>query len=273
MAIPLEDNFEDILGKALRGTGMADEVLGFLTGVPEETIAALKEGMVDEAALRAVASPLGLDAATLVERARDAWAPGPVELDGLRQFSSHYGDMLVNSYLVWDPSSKEAALFDTGADAGEALAALDELGLTLTALFLTHTHIDHIMDRGKVEAHTPGIAIHVNALEPVEGGRRFQTGDAFSIGTLRVSTRLTRGHSPGGTSYVIHGLDMPLAIVGDAIFAASMGGGVVSYHEALETNRREIFSLPDETVVCPGHGPMTTVGEEKAHNPFFPEYK
>ena len=52
-----------------------------------------------------------------------------------------------------------------------------------------------------------------------------------------------------------------------------MGGGVVSYRDALETNRREIFSLPDETVVCPGHGPITTVGEEKAHNPFFPEYK
>jgi hydroxyacylglutathione hydrolase len=271
--IPLEDNFEDILGKALRGTGMADAVLGFLTGVPEEKIVALKDGERDDESLRAVASPLGLDAATLVERARDAWAPEPVELEGLRQFSSHYEDMLVNSYLVWDPSSKEAALFDTGADSGAALAAVDELGLSLTELFLTHTHIDHIMDRAKVMAHRPGIAIHVNALEPVEDGRRFQTGEAFSIGTLRVSTRLTCGHSPGGTSFVIHGLGKPVAIVGDAIFAASMGGGVVSYRDALETNRREIFSLPDETVVCPGHGPITTVGEEKAHNPFFPEYK
>ena len=273
MTIPLEDNFEDILGKALRGTGMTDEVLEFLTGVPEAKIAALKTGAADDEALRAVASPLGLDAATLVERAHDAWTPEPVTLDGLRQFSSRYGDMLVNSYLVWDPASKEAALFDTGADAGEALVAVDELGLTLTGLFLTHTHIDHIMDREKVKAHSPGIAIHVNALEPVEDGQRFQTGDAFSVGTLRVSTRLTRGHSPGGTTYVVHGLDTPLAVVGDAIFAASMGGGLVSYHDALETNRGEIFSLPDDMALCPGHGPMTTVGEEKAHNPFFPEYK
>ena len=135
MAIPMEDNFEDILGKALRGTGMADGVLEFLTGVPEAKIAALKEGERDDEALRAVASPLGLDAATLVERAGNAWAPEPVELEGLRQFSSHYGDMLVNSYLVWDPSSKEAALFDTGADSGAALAAVGELGLSLTAQF------------------------------------------------------------------------------------------------------------------------------------------
>lgn len=273
MAIPLEDNFEDILGKALRGTGVADEVLEFLTGVPEATIAALKSGEADDEALRAVASPLGLDATTLVERANNAWAPEPVALAGLRQFSTDYSDMLVNSYLVWDPSSKEAALFDTGADATGALAVVEDLGLALTALFLTHTHIDHITARGAVEAHCPGVPVHVNALEPVDGGRRFQAGDAFSIGTLRVSTRLTRGHSPGGTTYVVHGLDRPVAIVGDAIFAASMGGGVVSYQDALKTNRSEIFTLPDETVVCPGHGPMTTVGEEKAHNPFFPEYK
>jgi glyoxylase-like metal-dependent hydrolase (beta-lactamase superfamily II) len=52
-----------------------------------------------------------------------------------------------------------------------------------------------------------------------------------------------------------------------------MGGGVVSYEDALRTNRKEIFSLPDETILCPGHGPMTTVRGEKAHNPFYPEYK
>jgi hydroxyacylglutathione hydrolase len=273
MSIPLEDNFEDVIGKALRGTGMADEVLEFLTGVPVETIEKLKDGEADDAALRAVAPVLGLDAATLVERAANAWAPEPVDLEGLRQFTTSYSDMLVNAYLVWDPSSKEAALFDTGSDSSEALALVDELGLTLTALFLTHTHIDHIMDRERVKVHTPGLAVHVNALEPVEDGTRFQTGDAFSIGTLRVSTRLTRGHSPGGTTFVIHGLSGPVAIVGDAIFAASMGGGVVSYSDALATNRKEIFSLPDETVLCPGHGPMTTVAGEKAHNAFYPEYK
>ena len=82
--IPLEDNFEDILGNALRGTGIADGILEFLTGVPEEIIVKLKDGEFEEDALRKVASPLGLDADTLVERAKEAWSPEPVDLEGLR---------------------------------------------------------------------------------------------------------------------------------------------------------------------------------------------
>lgn len=273
MSIELEDNFEDVLGKALRGTGIADGVLEFLTGVPEETIVKLKDGEFDEGPLRKVASPLGLDPDALVERGKGSWRPEAVDMDGLRQYSTDYDDMIVNYYLVYDKSSKEAALFDTGTDTSGALALVDELGLKLTHLFLTHTHLDHIMDRDRVVGHSPDIQTFVSALEPAEGATRFQPGDAFTIGTLRISTRLTKGHSPGGTTYVIHGLERPVAIVGDALFAQSMGGGMISYQDALATNRAEIFTLPDETVVCPGHGPMSSVGEEKAHNPFFPEFK
>ena len=57
--------------------------------------------------------------------------------------------------------------------------------------------------------------------------------------------------------------------VGDAVFAASMGGGMISYADALRTNQEEIMTLPSETVLCPGHGPLTTVGEERQHNPFL----
>ena len=271
--IPLEDNFEDVLGKALRGTGISDGILEFLTGVPEDTIAKLKDGELDEDALRKVASPLGLDSNTLVERAHEAWMPEQVELEGLRQFNTVYDDMIVNNYLVWDLASKEAALFDTGTDASGALGLVNELGLELKHLFLTHTHLDHIMDRAAVEAHNPKLETLISGLEPVEGAIRFQPGDVFSVGTLQVSTRLTKGHSPGATSYVINGLGRPVAMVGDALFAQSMGGGMISYQDALATNRSEIFTLQDDTVLCPGHGPMTTVGEEKAHNPFYPEFK
>ena len=94
-------------------------------------------------------------------------------------------------------------------------------------------------------------------------------GDVFAIGALTVSARLTWGHAEGGITYVVDGLDSLIAVVGDAMFAGSMGGGKVSYEDALRTNREEILSLPDDTILCPGHGPLTTVGEEKAHNPFF----
>ena len=70
----------------------------------------------------------------------------------------------------------------------------------------------------------------------------------------------------------LNGLSKPVAIVGDAIFAGSMGGGKISYADALRTNREKIMSLSDETILCPGHGPLTTVMEEKCNNPFFPEF-
>ena len=65
----------------------------------------------------------------------------------------------------------------------------------------------------------------------------------------------------------------PVAIVGDALFAGSMGGGMVSYEDALQNNREKILTLSDDTVLCPGHGPLSTVSQEKSHNPFFPEFK
>ena len=70
-------------------------------------------------------------------------------------------------------------------------------------------------------------------------------------------------------TFVITGLASPVAIVGDSIFAGSMGGGNVSYEDAVQNNLQKILTLPNETVLCPGHGPMTTVREEKEHNAFF----
>lgn len=272
--IELEDYFEDVIGKTMRGTGMADGVLSFLTNVDEAVIAKLKGGEFDENAVRAIAPSLGLDADSLVELANRSWRPEEVELDGLKQFNTNFDDeMTVNAYLIWDPQTKEAALFDTGANADGALAAAKELGVEIKTLFITHTHVDHIIDRDKVVAANPGIRVLVNGKEAIQGAEKFTAGDTFSIGTLRVSTRLTWGHSPAGTTYVVHGLDRPVAVVGDALFAQSMGGGVVSFSDALATNREQIFTLEDQTVICPGHGPMTSVGEEKAHNPFFPEFK
>ena len=70
-------------------------------------------------------------------------------------------------------------------------------------------------------------------------------------------------------TYFVRGLDRPVAIVGDSLFAGSMGGGNVSYEDALRNNLEKILTLPNDTILCPGHGPLTTVAEEKKHNPFF----
>ena len=91
------------------------------------------------------------------------------------------------------------------------------------------------------------------------------------MNSLSLVAKHTHGHSVGGLTYIIDGLEKPVAVVGDAIFAGSMGGGMVSYTDALRTNREKIMSLADDTILCPGHGPLTTVREEKQNNPFFPE--
>ncbi|MDP9292074.1 MAG: MBL fold metallo-hydrolase [Verrucomicrobiota bacterium] len=175
---------------------------------------------------------------------------------------------MVNAYVVWDPERREAVAFDTRSDCAGMLDLLKTEHLLLKLILLTHTHGDHIYDLDRLKSKT-GAPTFVSAREPLDGAQTFEPGKIFQVGELRIESRLTWGHSPGGTTYFVTGLAKPLAIVGDAMFAGSMGGGMVSYETALKTNREQILTLPDETIVCPGHGPMTTVAEEKKHNPFF----
>jgi glyoxylase-like metal-dependent hydrolase (beta-lactamase superfamily II) len=135
-------------------------------------------------------------------------------------------------------------------------------------VLLTHTHGDHIYDLDRLKEKT-GAPAFVGEREPIDGAEPFVHGRTWSVGSLKIDTRLTWGHSKGGITYIVTGLAQPVAVVGDAVFAGSMGGGGVSYADALSTNGKEILSLPGNTIICPGHGPLTTVGEEKKHNPFF----
>ena len=114
-----------------------------------------------------------------------------------------------------------------------------------------------------------GAEVFAPAREPVPAAEKIDEGKKFRVGKIDIEARLTWGHSPGGMTFVVTGLARPIAIVGDSLFAGSMGGGTVSYKDAVRNNLEKILTLPDETIICPGHGPMTSVGEEKKHNPFF----
>lgn len=275
MKLPLEDFFNDVIAKTQRGLGLTDETLAAQASVSVDMLRAVKNGEVDEAVLRSVAGPLNLAADALVVMANQAWCPAPVELDGLAQFNTTWHDMTVNAYVIWDPATLQAVAFDTGATAGPMVDFIKARGLKLELLLLTHTHPDHIADIEGLRSAGAGRVL-VNEREPVAGAETFavtEHGVGWSCGALRIEPRNTHGHSKGGTTFVVTGLGKPVAVVGDALFASSMGGGMVSFADALATNRKEIFSLPDDTIVCPGHGPLTTIGEEKAHNPFYPEFK
>ena len=267
--IPLEDNVADIIGKAQRGLRISDSELAEKARVDPEKIHKLRNGDVDELALLRVASVLGLAARPLCELARGEWHPKKIDdRDGLAQFNTHYHGMAVNAYLVWDPASRAAAAFDTGADCSEMVRSANRQKLAVKLILLTHAHSDHIADLPRLREETGG-QVFAPAREPVPGAESIEEGKRFRLGKLEIDTRLTWGHSRGGMTYLVTGLGHPIAIVGDSLFAGSMGGGNVSYDDALQNNLEKILTLPDETIICPGHGPMTTVGEEKAHNPFF----
>jgi glyoxylase-like metal-dependent hydrolase (beta-lactamase superfamily II) len=270
MMIPLEDNVGDVIGKAQRGLGISDSQLAERAAVAVATIRKLRSGDLAGEAIERVAPLLQLSAAGLRRLSAGDWKPDAVtEPDGLATFNTTYGDMTVNAYLVWDPLTRDAVAFDTGADCSGMLERAQRENLEVKLILLTHAHPDHVADLRRLRKAT-NAPVYISDLEPEEGAAEpIAEGKTFEVGALKIEARLTSGHSPGGITYVVMGLALPIAIVGDSMFAGSMGGGNVSYPDALRNNREKILTLPDDTIVCPGHGPLTTVGKEKRDNPFF----
>jgi hydroxyacylglutathione hydrolase len=268
--IPLEDNFTDVIAKTQRGLKLSDAALAEKAGVTVAELAAVKGGEIRDHVIRAVAKPLGLGRDALIAHARREWYPEqPVFPRGFFMSNTTFEDMTVNSYLVWDVKSKLAAAFDTGADAGPMLDTIAAEGLSLRYVFLTHTHPDHIADLDRLAKS--GAEVWASELEPSDrpGARTFQENAHFHLGELAIKTLFTWGHSPGQTTYFVTGLAWPLAIVGDSLFASSMGGSATHFDMQLRNTRQKIMKLPADTVLACGHGPLTTVKQEHRHNPFF----
>lgn len=269
--IPLEDNFTDVIGKAQRGRQLSDDDLASQSRVSLADVQAVQSGEIREHALRAIARPLGLGGKALVALARRQWYPEqPVFPRGFAMFNTAFEDMTVNSYLVWDVKTRHAAAFDTGANCDGILATVQAEKLTLRSIFVTHTHDDHIADLPRLAAETKA-EVWSSELEPVDlpGAQVFKENAHFHLGELAIKTLFTWGHSPGMTTFYVTGLSWPLAIVGDAIFASSMGGSPTHFAEQFRNNREKIFKLPADTVLACGHGPLTTLRQERLHNPFY----
>ena len=147
---------------------------------------------------------------------------------------------------------------------------LEQVKDNLLGIVLTHAHEDHIADLARLAAETKA-AVWISETEPFEfpGLQRFKENAYFHIGELAIKTLLTWGHSPGMTSFHVTGLSWPLAICGDAIFSCSMGGSPTHFADQFRNNQEKLLTLPKDTVIAPGHGPLTTLAQEKHHNPFF----
>ena len=269
---PLEDTFADVITKSMRGMALSDACVAERANCAASDVQSLRLGKWNLSIAKQIAPALHLSAHALASLADGSALPSETAPASVRTFSTPFEDMVVNSYLVWDPRTREAFAFDTGADCSGILDCINTHNLNLAAVLITHTHGDHIFELDRLCTKT-GAPAFVNEHEPLEGAQSFASGMQWEAGDLRIESRLTWGHSKGGTSFVVRGLERPVAVVGDALFAASMGGGMVSYADALRTNREQLFTLPKDTLICPGHGPLTSIGWELGHNPFFADAK
>ncbi len=272
-------NLEDHLGDIVRKAGLMNNVspaaAASAAGLSENELAAFHESgqVTKKINFNALGKILDL-APQKLETLAQGWLPTKKDLSrwhAIRSFTTTDEGFSVNCYLVWDEATREAALFDTGLDAQPILDCLAAEKLSLRHIFITHSHYDHVEALPKLRATFPAAQLHSSSPKaPVN--QRNKTGEVVTLGSLRIAHRETPGHADDGVTYVIEHWPKeapPVAIVGDTIFAGSMGNGNGAWDLAKQKVRIEILSLSAATLLCPGHGPLTTVGEEQACNPFF----
>ncbi|MCU0619952.1 MAG: MBL fold metallo-hydrolase [Gemmatimonadales bacterium] len=197
------------------------------------------------------------------------------------------GRFVENCWLVGDPDTREAVLIDPGEEPERFLAALRDGAWRLTAIWLTHAHIDHVLgvpavtratgapvllhpdDRplyDGVPAQAQWMGLEAAPLPPPDGP--LADGDELAVGRFRFRVVHTPGHSPGSVSFVGEGR----IFGGDVLFRDSIGrtdlpGG--NFFVLMKSIHKEILSLPDATILHSGHGPDTTIGAERVGNPFI----
>ena len=199
------------------------------------------------------------------------------------------GPLQCNCSVIGDESTRQGMVIDPGDDIEDVLAIVHRHGLTIKQIVVTHGHIDHIGGAMKLKSITGApILLNQNDLpqlkllgnfaayigiptpEPVQIDQELRDADVLRAGQLAATVMHTPGHTEGSVC-----LYLPAErklIAGDTLFAGSIGrtdlpGG--SFEKIMVSLRDRVLALPDETVVVPGHGPATTIGEERQSNPFI----
>jgi hydroxyacylglutathione hydrolase len=199
------------------------------------------------------------------------------------------GPLQCNCSVVGDEQSGEAMVIDPGDQIEEILQILKSAKLTLKQIVITHAHIDHVGGAMKLKAAT-GAPILMNRNDaallkmldvqaawlgmqppgPVQIDESVDQGSTIKTGSLSASVIHTPGHTEG--SICLYFPEQQTLVAGDTLFAGSIGrtdlpGG--SYDKIMRSLHNQVLALPDETQVVPGHGPLTTIGEERESNPFL----
>ncbi len=199
------------------------------------------------------------------------------------------GPLQCNCSVIGDESSREAMVVDPGDDITDILQLVQKHGLTVKQIVITHAHIDHVGGAMKLKTKT-GAPILLNQNDyallkmldvqaswlgmtspgPVHIDEALADGHKISIGSLDASVMHTPGHTEGSVCVYIPAEQKLIA--GDTLFAGSIGrtdlpGG--SYEKIMQSLHSRVLALPDETIVVPGHGPLTIIGAERETNPFL----
>lgn len=259
----LEDDFTWVLKKALAGNGLAPSEAAARAGIDDAEVMAFLRGAFSPDTARALAPVLGLSADAFA--AHPVYQPQAPELPAVRRLDLPFGGERVNAWLV--SSAGMLVLFDAGFEPDDLLDAVrSSAGRLPDRVFITHAHRDHI---GALDALLQaGIPVHAAG---ISGTVAMAPGDAVICGPLVVRACDLSGHATPALGFHIDGLEMPVLVSGDALFAGSTGGCATPeiYRQALGRLRSVVSPLPDATVVLPGHGPATTLGSERRGNPFL----
>ncbi|MBV9276679.1 MAG: MBL fold metallo-hydrolase [Candidatus Eremiobacteraeota bacterium] len=273
----LEDEFIDVFGKAMRGTRTSADRLAESTGFSESAIAAWAKGSAvpNDDQAQQIARSLQLDPTKFADAAAVRWHPEPLELPDVRVHAQQ-STVPSNGYLFFLEGSRRAALVDPAGDPQKLIRIVRERGYDLQYILITHKHDDHCDAAPAVAAAFPQATIVMHDADVfaigklasnatlVRDGEELDFGDDAKIRMLH-----TPGHTDGSTSFVYGSA----VFTGDTLFAASVGGAYgdkSTYADILKSIRSRLLTLPDETVVMPGHGPPSKIRWEKDHNPFFP---
>jgi hydroxyacylglutathione hydrolase len=271
--MPLEDELGDILQKARDGKAWSQDDLVRATDLPKKDIQRIEKYQLtpEDSVVLKLAKALDLDGPSLIDIARERWIPKEPTADrdfDLVCLNVFMGEYPVNCYLLRCKATGETAVVDTGANPKTIIGKAREMGIHPKMILLTHSHPDHAGGLGELsDAFDCPTYIDHNEPKP-KGSRNFKIvkdGDELTLGKLRISCLETPGHTAGGVSYLIN----QTLLSGDVIFAGSMGRANSSWKDLFDSITQKVLRLPESTGIYPGHGPATTVGQEKEHNPFF----
>ena len=183
------------------------------------------------------------------------------------------GWLSTNCYVVSCEETKEAAIIDPGMESeGETEPIIDYIkqnGFKVKYIINTHGHPDHVVGNDDIkEATGAPVLIHENTIERVNADKKLRDGDVLQVGNFKLVVLHTPGHTPDGISL----LTDTAVFTGDTLFAGSVGrtdflGG--SYNDLMQSIKTKLMCLPENTIVYCGHGPSTTIGDEKRYHPFL----